>query len=105
MENNAITNEMENVVLEEVLDNNEEVVANVTKGSFGKNALIVAGLAGASFAMYKLGKKVYKKIKARKDSDIDITDLNKSNTDTEENATQSEVGADKVVDIKEKKTK
>lgn len=67
---NTMVNEMETVVLEEVLGNNEEVVVEVVKSSFGKNALIVAGLTAAGYAAYKLGKKVYNKHKAKNDVDI-----------------------------------
>ena len=103
MMENVMVNEMENVVMEEVLGNNAEevVVEAVKKGSFGKNALIVAGLTAAGYAAYKLGKKVYNKRKA-KQKDADITDLNKPEA-SEDEILEAVITEEKVVDMKDKK--
>lgn len=97
---NTMMNEMENVVMEEVLGNEEVVVEAVKKGGFGKNALLVAGLTAAGVVVYKLGKKVYNKRKA-KQTDADITDL-KSEA-SEENVKDEVIVEEKVVDMKDKK--
>lgn len=102
MENTMVNEVMENVVMEEVLGNNEEVVVEVVKkGNFGKNTLIVAGLTAAGIAAYKLGKKVYKKAKA-KQKDADITNLNKPEA-SDENVQDAVIVEDNVVDMKDKK--
>ena len=61
--------------MEEIMNNVEvmEVESEEThEESNGKSGLligtlIVAGVAGAGFGLYKLGKKVYEKIKAKKE--------------------------------------
>lgn len=99
MENTMVNEVMENVVMEEVLGNNEEVVVEVAKGGFGKNALIVAGLTAAGIAAYKIGKKVYNKHKAKKD--VGITDL--KHETSEEDVQDAVIVEEKVVDMKDKK--
>lgn len=101
MMENTMMNEMENVVMEEVLGNEEIVVEAVKKGGFGKNALLVAGLTAAGVVVYKLGKKVYNKRKA-KQTDADITDLNKPEA-SNENVQDEVIVEEKVVDMKDKK--
>lgn len=85
----TMVNEMENVV-EEVLGNEEVVVQVVQKNSFGKNAVIVAALAGAGVVLYKGGKKLVAKYKA-KHPDANITDLNKDTKSSNEDVVDVEV--------------
>lgn len=86
----TMVNEMENVLVEEVLGNEEVVVQVVQKNSFGKNALIVAALAGAGIALYKGGKKLVAKRKA-KHPDADITGLDKDTKSSNEDVIDVEV--------------
>lgn len=68
MENNEVMNKVEDVV--EVID--EVITEPVTKSNVGAIAL-VAGLVGAAgFAVYKLGKMMWKKHKAKKQDRIEV---------------------------------
>ena len=63
---NIITNE--NIIEEVIGENSEVVVEVVKKSSFGRNALIVAALAGVGIAAVKVVKKVRdKKANEKKD--------------------------------------
>lgn len=102
---NTMTKEMENVLLNEVAGPNDEVVVEVVKGTnYGKYALIAAGVAGTGVVLYKLGKKMYNKYrKGFKDTDVNITDLNKESTSEED--VQEAVIKEEGVDKTEKKSK
>ena len=55
------------IIMEEAVNVAEDVLMEVpNKLGAGKIALIVAGVGGAGFALYKLGKKVVDKYKAKK---------------------------------------
>lgn len=74
-------------VIEEVANNEENVVENVAKNGGGlKDGLIGAGVVVAAYAIYKGGKKLYAKIKAKKEhtepvpveaTDEDVTEVEK----------------------------
>lgn len=59
----------------EIMNNNDEIMDVIeadginegTDGNIIVPILIVAGIAGAGFALYKLGKKLYGNYKAKKD--------------------------------------
>lgn len=60
--------EIINTVVEEGMEMNEAVMVEAcNKGSFIKPVAIGAGVVGAGFGLYKLGKMVYGKIKAKKE--------------------------------------
>lgn len=56
--------------MEEIMNNvdviDAEVIEESTKGGFAIPALIVLGVAGAGFGLYKLGKKIWTDYKTKK---------------------------------------
>ena len=73
-------NENEIMNVEEVVETVELIPVEVCEGdggsNFGKVVLIGVGLAGAGFALYKFGKKVWTKIKAKKQAEIEASMVN-----------------------------
>lgn len=58
---------MENEIMNnDVMEVTEVIVEDCGKVGFVKPALIVAGAAGVGFGLYKLGKKLLEKYKAKK---------------------------------------
>lgn len=56
------------IIMEEAVNVAEDVLMEVpNKLGAGKIALIAVGVGGAGFALYKLGKKVVEKYKAKKE--------------------------------------
>ena len=66
-----------------VVDADEEVETEVTTdngGDLGKGVLIGAGVVGAGFALYKLGKKVFTKFK-KQPKEVELQATEQSNDD------------------------
>jgi hypothetical protein len=74
-------------VIEEVANNEENVVENViVKGNGLKDGLIGAGVVVAAYAAFKGAKKLYAKIKAKKEhtEPVPVEVMDKDATDVEE---------------------
>ena len=65
-------NEIMNNVVEEVMENNEDIIEVCSCDGTGKGIAIGVGLTAVGYGLYRLGKKVYHDIKAKKSAKINI---------------------------------